>query len=515
MIHAQYANQSLSNLIAPTAINVSLQPNMDNLVDLGSGTNAWKDSYIKGNFFLNGSKFVSHKGVQSTFIGIGTGYLNSGSGNTGVGYNTMYSNTTGNFNTGVGSSALYHNTTGLMNTMIGWEAGYGNTTGSHNTGFGDYSCQGGTDSYNTACGFVSLVTFAGSQNTITGVYCPYEGSGTANTAAGYFALHTEGNQNTADGTYSGEYASLAPSSNNSLLGILSEIGTGTLNNASAFGFQANVTASNHLVMGSSSVTSIGGYTGWSNISDGRVKENIRENVPGLAFINMLRPITYNLNPDAADKIIQCPRVKDSKQIIPESSQDELMARKEKEQVVYSGFIAQEVEQAARELNYDFSGVDAPQNDHSLYGLRYSDFVVPLVKAEQELSRENDEMDIRISELQKRLDQLKTVVIESLVNTSLSNKFSDECSTQVPLLGQNIPNPFSQETTIPFSLSGKFSSAQIIVSDLSGQILKAFKLQGSGTNQISIHTGELAAGTYQYSLQIDGIIIDTKQMILTR
>ena len=55
----------------------------------------------------------------------------------------------------------------------------------------------------------------------------------------------------------------------------------------------------------------------------------------------------------------------------------------KEKIIYSGFIAQEVEKAAREAGYDFSGVDKPKNEKDLYGLRYADFVVPLVKAIQE------------------------------------------------------------------------------------------------------------------------------------
>jgi hypothetical protein len=49
----------------------------------------------------------------------------------------------------------------------------------------------------------------------------------------------------------------------------------------------------------------------------------------------------------------------------------------------SGFIAQEVEQAAKELNYDFDGIYKPQNDKDTYGLGYQQFVVPLVKAVQE------------------------------------------------------------------------------------------------------------------------------------
>ena len=52
-------------------------------------------------------------------------------------------------------------------------------------------------------------------------------------------------------------------------------------------------------------------------------------------------------------------------------------------LLQTGFIAQEVEQAAKELGFDFSGVDKPKNDGDYYGLRYAEFVVPLVKAMQE------------------------------------------------------------------------------------------------------------------------------------
>ena len=35
---------------------------------------------------------------------------------------------------------------------------------------------------------------------------------------------------------------------------------------------------------------------------GRIKKNIRAEVPGLAFINLLQPVTYNLDLDAYDEI---------------------------------------------------------------------------------------------------------------------------------------------------------------------------------------------------------------------
>ena len=76
------------------------------------------------------------------------------------------------------------------------------------------------------------------------------------------------------------------------------------------------------------------------------------------------------------------------------------ARKQKEQIIYSGFIAQDVEKAAKELGFDFSGVDAAKNDKDLYGLRYSEFVVPLVKAVQELQLQLNDMKEEIDLLKK-------------------------------------------------------------------------------------------------------------------
>jgi hypothetical protein len=69
-------------------------------------------------------------------------------------------------------------------------------------------------------------------------------------------------------------------------------------------------------------------------------------------------------------------------ILPTSA-EELQAKAEKSKLRYTGFVAQEVEQAAKKLGYDFSGVDAPKEKDGMYGLRYAEFVVPLVKAVQE------------------------------------------------------------------------------------------------------------------------------------
>ncbi len=73
--------------------------------------------------------------------------------------------------------------------------------------------------------------------------------------------------------------------------------------------------------------------------------------------------------------------------------------------ITSGFVAQEVEKAAQQLGYDFSGVDAPKNEKDVYALRYADFVVPLVKAVQELNVTNEELKNTVNELTRQNEQL--------------------------------------------------------------------------------------------------------------
>ena len=329
----------------------------------------------------------------------------NGVGNTATGTSALRNNV-GNENTGIGLDALFTNATGYSNVAIGTYALFNNTGGHNNVAVGDsvlYN-QNGTQGYNTAIGSKALYTNttgdvntaigyqalysnnAGGLNTASGTNALYANTtGTANTAAGENALHynINGSSNTAFGyetlttNLSGNY--------NTAIGAFADANNSNYSGSSAFGTSSLITASNQVRIGYSGTTSIGGYVNWSNISDGRVKKNIKENVPGLAFINQLKAVTYNLDLTTADKIIQRPLIKDKDGKIMQPYAEELTARKQKEQIVYTGFVAQDVEKIAKSLNYNFSGVDAPKNDKDLYGLRYAEFVVPLVKAVQELS----------------------------------------------------------------------------------------------------------------------------------
>lgn len=458
------------------------------------------------NFRVNNTNAGTIQTDGQIFLGLSAGVINTGLYNTAVGGYALQSNTSGSYNTANGNQALDSNTTGIWNTATGFRSLYSNKTGQANTANGESALYANaTGNYNTAMGLEALY---------------YDSVGSGNTAIGQDALFNNitGDENTATGT---EALSInAAGSYNTADGYFAGPNVDGLSNTTAIGENATTTADNQVRIGDNYATSIGGYVNWSNISDGRVKKNIKPNVPGLTFINKLQPITYNLNLDAADKIIQRSTIKDKDARLNEEvrqgkaiqlSQFELNARKAKEQIVYTGFIAQDVEKAARSLNYDFSGVDAAKNNKDLYGLRYADFVVPLVKAVQELSNMNDAKDASIDTLklmltaqQNEIDELKAMIVsnQSTVLSSAS-------------LQQNIPNPFTHTTSIGYTLPQKFTNAQIVITDKNGKTLKAIPVSGSGKGSLNVDASALSSGAYQYSLIVDGKLIATKQMILAK
>ncbi|MEP7318946.1 MAG: T9SS type A sorting domain-containing protein [Panacibacter sp.] len=84
-----------------------------------------------------------------------------------------------------------------------------------------------------------------------------------------------------------------------------------------------------------------------------------------------------------------------------------------------------------------------------------------------------------------------------------------------LLQQNIPNPFNHTTTINYTLPQTYSSAKIIITDKSGKILKEVNVSAKGKGSLKLDVSTLSSGAYQYSLYVDGKLVDTKQMVLAK
>ena len=86
------------------------------------------------------------------------------------------------------------------------------------------------------------------------------------------------------------------------------------------------------------------------------------------------------------------------------------------------FIAQDVEETAKSIGYDFSGVD--MDETGIYGLRYTEFVIPLVKAVQELNDYNNRLQTQNDRLQTQVDELSAIVRQLSGKASNANNFNE-------------------------------------------------------------------------------------------
>jgi hypothetical protein len=362
------------------------------------------------------------------FLGNNAGNSSTGNYNTGVGWWALKSNTTGYLNTAFGGASLYNNTTGQSNTATGYNALGSNTSGNYNAGFGLQALWGNTTgNYNTAAGTWTLNNITtGYSNTAIGFAAGYYNAyrhnnvavgdsalwggfgttpstieGSYNTAVGSHSLsnNTTGYLNTAVG-----YRSLANNttgSYNTAVGYNAYPVNGTVTNYTGIGYGvgSSSSVSNSVEIGNSSVTWIGGQVGWSTYSDKRIKENIKEDVKGLDFILKLRPVTYNLNVHRQNQMTRSANIAEK--------EENWNGKYNIEAKRLTGFVAQEVEEAAKQSDYDFNGVTKPETPDGLYSLRYSDFVVPLVKAVQEQQQMIEKLEQKIKELEKKVAACST------------------------------------------------------------------------------------------------------------
>jgi trimeric autotransporter adhesin len=401
--------------------------------NVGIGIAALRNNTTEGSLVAIGDSALMNNttGIENTAIGLGALFSNtSGKGNIAIGFQTLRKNTAtpviGNFgwwNIAIGNKVLYNNTTGYSNVGIGDAVLLKNTTGYNNTSIGDASLLNNTIGLgNTAIGTLSLFTnTTGYSNVAIGISSlSFNTTGNHNAAFGTGALerNTIGSYNTAIGDSAA--SKIPPSANN-----VTCLGART-------GFITTV--SNHINIGNSSVSFIGGQVGWGTYSDERIKNNVKANVPGLAFIDALRPVTYNLDLIKQDSIGNyLGNLTEQNDTINYAKLNRLHPRFAEEfdieKQTQTGFIAQEVEAAAKKTGYDFSGVYVPKNGKGLYSLRYSEFVVPLVKAVQEqqdqienLEKTNQAQKEEILALQSKNKEIESILVaQAKTNTEVKTQ----------------------------------------------------------------------------------------------
>lgn len=121
-----------------------------------------------------------------------------------------------------------------------------------------------------------------------------------------------------------------------------------------------------------------------------------------------------------------------------------------------------------------------------------------------LQQEVNALKQTLAEVQAQLAAIKSGSLQVAANTSGESY----------VLG-NAPNPFNGSTTIKYAYPRSAANAYLTVSDLNGKQIKRYDLKANNSNSVTLTLDGVNAGTYIYSLEVDGRIVESKKMVYTK
>lgn len=212
-------------------------------------------------------------------------------------------------------------------------------------------------------------------------------------------------------------------------------------------------------------------------SDSKLKHNINKETSSLEKLLLLNPVTYQYNNVEGMNL-------------PQSLQH--------------GFISQEIAEVLPELTKDVTKPVFDENGNvtseiSFKALNYVGLISILTASIQELNNE-------LVKVREDLDEYKgndAVRGQIIQNTPAVNGYSIE---------QNVPNPFSDRSSIRFQLAPGVESATLSIFNLNGGFVRDYQLNGN-VGEVEILASEIGKGMYIYSLNQNGQEIISKRMII--
>jgi hypothetical protein len=320
------------------------------------------------------------------------------------------------YNTAVGASAGLAVTTGTHVTLVGGLAGTSLTTAEYTAVFGSEALRSETGAtlstaLGYAAGYSQNVSSGLAANTNVGAQAGfYNVTGTGNTRVGYNAGLGASGQSNSNNTIVGSSAgraittgasnnflgtdagdSTTSGSKNICIGENANSDSATTDHTIAIGHDIAISA-NHFGFGKASNIVYNVFTtdaSWARSSDERLKKNVQNTDLGLDFINNLRTVKYNWKAnnelDGSDTELA--------HLYKEDPADNDMDT----EATMHGFIAQEVKAAL-----DTAGVDDwagwQQDAKGVQQISREMFVIPLVKAVQELSAQVTALQAEVNTL---------------------------------------------------------------------------------------------------------------------
>ncbi len=173
--------------------------------------------------------------------------------------------------------------------------------------------------------------------------------------------------------------------------------------------------------------------------------------------------------------------------------------------LHFGFIAQEVQKV-------FPNIVRPVDSQGHLGIMYTEIIPLLLEALKEEDAIVKESTAKIEALENKVAEIETKLNQSATANGTSGLNDGGDKAVKSTLAQNIPNPFSKETSIGFNIVGSYNRAFIGIYDLNGKELKKVEIQPNSA-QVTIPSDTLIPGMYIYSLLVDNNLIDSKRMVV--
>jgi hypothetical protein len=418
------------------------------------------------SFFGSSAGIENVSGYGNSFFGSSAGRSNStGHYNVFFGYISGYRNTTGQSNSFYGSFSGSENTTGQGNTFVGYQSGQKNSTGGSNTSLGIRA------GYSLASGYSNTFIGANAGQYTTGSLNTFFGAGAgSDVSTGFSNLYLgkdAGARNTSgyDNVFVGPYAGANSTGNNNVF-----IGANAGNQE---------TSSNRFIVGNNNNTFLYGDMGNKKLGIGttELKDfNLSVNGSDVSHSSWLNERTFFINIPMVDALGKI------KQLTGEG------------RVIYP---TNEIEYKVDAHTLRQILPDLVKSD--LSAVNYQGLIPVLVEA--------------IKELSNKVSVLETQLAEFTVG------FSPASSAHSPslksALQQNTPNPANATTVIKYTIGNEGRQASIYLFDAQGNEVKAFHQLKVGEDEVNIATGQLRPGLYHYSLVVNGNVVDTKSMIVSK
>lgn len=130
-------------------------------------------------------------------------------------------------------------------------------------------------------------------------------------------------------------------------------------------------------------------------------------------------------------------------------------------------------------------------------VNYMELIPIMIKGMQEQQAQIKKQQAEIEELKQTIEKLAP------------GQFKNHSSAT---LQQNTPNPVNGVTRISYTLPAN-KHAELVLTDNLGTKIKSVKLNSSGF--VNLNTSDLKSGSYNYSLLVDGAIVQTKSMVVVK